>query len=185
MEEKPHATCILQLAEDSSVTGYGIEQSLCGSFNMAGTWLPGLKGTISGRLSQSFSDTSCLHATNIQGTFTTKPSRTANISASGLDSLGKLKWKAVRGPSFPVLITGWRGTLKIKRTKTPEIYNLTPGVSKPGWYDIQGQAGDATYTFTGALIVTSRNNVTAWIVRNLPGGPVASYYTGKVNTKRK
>lgn len=185
MAGKPRATCVLRLGDDSSVTGYGIEQSLCGAFNMTGQWSQQPKGGISGTLNQLFSGTSCQHATNIEGTFTTKPSKTAQISASGLDSLGKLHWKAVRGPSFPVLITGWRGTLKVKKSVTEETYNLTPGDSKPGWYDIQGQSADASYTFTGALVVTSHNLVTAWIVRDLPTGPVTSFYTGKVNLAKK
>jgi hypothetical protein len=181
MAGKPRATCVLQLADDLTVTGYGIEQSLCGTFSVTGIWSQELKGGISGTLSQLFSSTNCQHTTSIEGTFATKPIKTAQISASGLDSLGKLRWKAVRGPSFPSLATGWQGTLKIKKSVTEETYNLTPGASKPGWYDIMGQAADASYTFTGALIVTSRNLVTASIVRQLPGGSVASFYTGKVN----
>ena len=185
MAGKPRATCVLKLGDDLSVTGYGIEQSLCGAFTMSGRWSHQPKGGISGTLNQSFTGTSCGHATSIQGTFATKPIKTAQISASGLNSLGKLRWKAVRSPNFPILITGWQGTLKIKKSVTNEIYNLTPGASKPGWYDIQGQSADASYTLTGALIVTSKNLVTAWIVRELPTGSVTSFYTGKVNLKKR
>jgi hypothetical protein len=184
MVGKSRATCILKIADDSTVSGYGIEQSLCGVFSMTGRWLQEPKGEISGTLNQSFADTSCEHATSIEGTFSTGPIRTAQFGARETDSLGKLQWNAVRSPSFPVLITGWQGTLKIKRSKTQEIYNLTPGSAKPGWYDIQGQSADATYTLTGALIVTSRNLVTAWIVRQFPSGAVTSFYTGNVNLSR-
>jgi hypothetical protein len=184
MVGKSRATCVLKIGDDLSVTGYGIEESLCGAFAMAGTWTQGTRQEIAGTVNQSFSGTSCQHVASIEGTFTTQPIRSTQVSASGLDSLGRFRWNAVRGPSFPVLITGWQGILRIKRSQTQEIYNLTPGNLKPGWYDIQGQSADATYTLTGALIVTSRNLVTAWIVRELPSGPVASFYTGSVNLRR-
>jgi uncharacterized protein DUF4038/collagenase-like protein with putative collagen-binding domain/glucodextranase-like protein/HYR domain-containing protein len=184
MVGKSRATCVLKIADDSSVSGYGIEESLCGAFSMAGSWTPETREEISGTVNQSFSATSCQHAASIEGAFTTGPIRTTTVNASGLDSLGRFRWSAVRGPSFPVLISGWQGTLRIKRSQTQEVYNLTPGNLKPGWYDIQGQSVDASYTLTGALIVTSRNLVTAWIVRELPSGPVASFYTGSVNLRR-
>ena len=53
------------------------------------------------------------------------------------------------------------------------------------WYDIRGQSADGSYTLQGSLIVTSHNLVTAWIVRKLPTGSVASFYTGKVNPAKK
>jgi len=151
---------------------------------VTGNWTQEPRGIISGVLTESFSDTNCQHATTVEGTFSTSPIRTARFGARESDSLGRLQWSAVRGPSFPVLASAWQGTLRIKRSKIQEIYNLTPGSSQPGWYNIQGQSADATYTLTGALIVTSRDQVTAWIVRQLPSGAVTSFYTGNVNLSR-
>jgi len=177
----PRATCVLNFAADSTVSGYGIEQSLCGAFTMTGTWSQDLKGLLSGTFDQTFSNTNCQHGTTVDGTFAARPGKSTTVSATARDIMGALRWNAVRNPSFPVLAADWGGTLKIKKTKMAEIYELTPEGSRPGLYSIQGQSADATYTLTGALIVTSRNLVTAYIVRQLPTGPVASFYTGRLN----
>ncbi len=181
----PRATCDLRFAADSTVSGYGVEESLCGAFTVTGTWSEDTRGNMSATFNQSFAESNCHHVASIDGTFTAKPSKNRKVNAIARDSLRAFRWKAARDPSLPVLIAGWRGALKVKKSKTEEIYDLTPADNKPGLYEIQGQSADATYTLTGALIVTSRNRVTASIVRQLPTGPVTSFYTGKVNPRKQ
>ena len=182
----PHATCVLQFASDMTVTGYGVEESLCGAFTVTGAWSQDQQGRISGTFDQTFfSNPNCQHGTIIDGTFAAKPSKSTRISATARDATGAFQWKAVQNPSFPVLVANWGGTLKIKNSKVAETYELTPEDSKPGLYDIRGQSADATYTLTGTLIVTSRDLVTAYIVRQFPTGPVGSFYSGKFNLSKQ
>ena len=177
----PRATCVLKFAADSTVSGYGIEESLCGAFAVTGTWSQVTQGSLSATFNQSFAESNCQHVASIDGTFTAKPSKNNQVNATTQDSRGVFRWKAVRNPSSPVLIAAWRGALKVRKSNTEEVYELTPADNKPGLYEIQGQSANATYTLTGALLVTSRNRVTASIVRQLPTGPVTSFYTGTVN----
>jgi hypothetical protein len=181
MKGPPRATGVLNFKADSTVSGYGIEASLCGRFTVTGNWTQDPPGNLSARYNQSFAQSNCEHAASIDGTFSAESSDNDKVNAIASNTLGVSPWKAVRNPGFPVLTAAWRGTLKIRKSETDEIYTLTPADNEPGLYEIQGQSANASHTLTGALIVTSRNRVTASIVRHLPTGPVTSFYTGKLD----
>jgi hypothetical protein len=178
------ATCVLKLSEDGILQGSGIEQSLCGPFTVTGTWSQASSGSISGVFTETFPALSCLSATSITGTFIAKPSQKSKTSATALDSRGKSTWAVRIDQSFPSMPATWQAVLTVGKTQRAETLDIIPSDTQPGWFDIQGQSNDASYTLTGAMIVTSRKAVTAYIVRDLPSGPVASFYTGKFNPSK-
>lgn len=174
-------TAMMTFSNDFTVSGYGIARKQFGLFTLTGTWAFSAPGEVVVAYVQT------VNGVGSAVSFKALLLRNGRFRAKGTGPGGSnFHFKGDQPANLPDLSGSWTASGKRRGKSLNELYTVTASTNFPAVFDVTGMGlSDAgSFTLTGAIIASSRNQLNASIDRTFGVDIQRSSLFGKVKPSK-
>lgn len=179
-------TLMMTFSNNFTVTGYGITRKQFGFITLAGNWSFDSKGDVVAAYVQTVNSVGSSNGVGSAFTLTVRMLSSNRFRAKARGHGVGYRCKGEQPRSYSDLSGSWNATVKRRGKTLNESFTATALSNYPAVFDVTGQGLSDTTSFTlsGAIIVSSHDDVGASIDRTFGTDTQHSVLSGVLKSKR-